>query len=279
MNNLGVDGIELWNEDDGFYYDVLHMPDETYFPLKVRSMVGLIPLFAVETLEPDLLSRLPNFKRRMEWFIDNRPDLVNKVACMRTPGKGERRLLTVVNQDRLRRVLSVMLDEREFLSPYGIRALSRIHREHPYVLSVDGTEHRVDYEPAESSTSIFGGNSNWRGPVWFPVNYLMIEALQKYHYYLGDEFKVEFPTGSGRTMNLWEVSAELSRRLSRIFLADADGRRPAYGNIEKFQTDPHWRDLLLFHEYFHGDDGTGLGASHQTGWTGLVAKLLQQSGE
>ncbi|HEY0377372.1 MAG TPA: hypothetical protein VGC87_10495, partial [Pyrinomonadaceae bacterium] len=279
MNNLGHDGIELWDEADGFFYDVLHLPDGNHFPLRVRSMVGLIPLFAVETLEPDLLQKLPDFKKRLEWFIDNRPDLTRNVACMRTPGDDERRLLSVVTEDRLRRVLKVMLDEEEFLSPYGVRALSRFHREHPYTLAVNGTTHRVDYEPAESSTGLFGGNSNWRGPVWFPVNYLIIESLQKFHHYLGDGFKVECPTGSGRMLTLWEVAAEISRRLSRIFLRSGDGRRPAYGNVEKFQTDPHWRDLVLFHEYFHGDHGAGAGASHQTGWTGLVAKLLQQSGE
>jgi hypothetical protein len=184
-----------------------------------------------------------------------------------------------VNPERLPRVLKLMLDENEFLSPYGIRAVSRVHREQPYVLSVNGMEHRVDYEPAESSTGLFGGNSNWRGPIWFPVNYLLIESLQKFDYCLGSDFKVECPTGSGQMMTLWDVAAELSLRLTRIFLRDSDGRRPVYGGTEKFQTDPHWRDLILFHEYFHGDNGAGIGASHQTGWTGLVAKLLQQSGE
>jgi hypothetical protein len=279
MNNLGADDISLWDEEDGFYYDVLHLPGAQSFPMKVRSMVGLIPLFAVETLEPEVLSRLPGFKRRLEWFIDNRPDLTANVACMRTPGDDERRLLSVVSRERLRRVLRVMLDEREFLSPYGVRALSRFHREQPYTLRVNGTVHRVDYEPAESSTGLFGGNSNWRGPVWFPVNYLLVESLQKFHHYLGDDFKVECPTGSGQMMNLSEVAAELSRRLSRIFLRDESGHRPVFGRVEKLQTDPHWRDLVLFHEYFNGDDGSGVGASHQTGWTGLVAKLLQQSGE
>ncbi|HYY56661.1 MAG TPA: hypothetical protein VE842_04970 [Pyrinomonadaceae bacterium] len=279
MNNLGEDDISLWNEEDGFYYDVLHLPNQSSFPMKVRSMVGLIPLFAVETLEPEMMKRLPGFKKRLEWFIDNRPDLIGNVACMRTPGMEERRLLSVVTEDRLRRVLKVMLDENEFLSPYGIRALSRFHRDNPYRLGVNGTEHRVDYEPAESSTGLFGGNSNWRGPVWFPVNYLLIESLQKFHHYLGEDFKVECPTGSGRMMTLWEVAGEISRRLSRIFLRDREGRRPVFGQIEKFQTDPHWQDLILFHEYFHGDSGAGIGASHQTGWTGLVAKLLQQSGE
>ncbi|MBV9928200.1 MAG: glucosidase [Acidobacteria bacterium] len=279
MNNLGEDDISLWDEGDGFYYDVLHLPGRGSQTLKVRSMVGLVPLFAVETLEPEAVDSLPGFKRRMEWFIENRPDLTAHVACMRTPGAGERRLLAVVEREKLRRVLRLMLDESEFLSPHGIRAVSRRHREHPYVLHVEGTEHRVDYEPGESSTGLFGGNSNWRGPVWFPVNYLLIESLQKFHHYLGDDFSVECPTGSGRMMNLGEVAAELSRRLSHIFLRDAEGRRPVYGGSGKFQTDPHWRDLVLFYEYFHGETGAGVGASHQTGWTGLVAKLLQQSGE
>jgi hypothetical protein len=279
MNNLGEDGVQLWNEEDGFFYDVLHLPDGQNSPIKIRSMVGLIPLFAVETLEAEMCDRLPGFKRRMEWFIRNRPDLTGNVACMERPGRGERRLLSIVDGDKLRRVLKVMLDESEFLSPYGIRALSRCHLEHPYVLWYDGHEHQVDYEPAESTTGLFGGNSNWRGPIWFPVNYLIIESLQKFHHYLGDSYKVECPTGSGQMMTLWEVAAELSRRLTRIFLQDAEGRRPVYGGTRKFQTDPNWQDLILFHEYFHGDNGAGIGASHQTGWTGLVAKLLQQSGE
>ncbi len=279
MNNVGPDDLTLWNEEDGFYYDVLHLPDGRNFPLKIRSMVGLIPLFGVETLEPDMVDRLTGFRRRMEWFMENRPDLTGNVACMRTPGHGERRLMSVVDRDRLRRVLKLMLDENEFLSPYGVRALSRFHHDHPYTLGANSHEYRVDYEQAESSTGLFGGNSNWRGPIWFPVNYLIIESLQKFHHYLGDDYKVECPTGSGQMMTLWEVAAELSRRLTRIFLRGADGQRPVYGGTTKFQTDPHWRDLILFHEYFHGDNGAGIGASHQTGWTGLVAKLLQQSGE
>ncbi|MDV2502869.1 MAG: glucosidase [bacterium] len=273
MNNL------LWDETDGFYYDVLHLPDGGHLPLKVRSIVGLIPLFAVETVDPELLDRLPDFKRRMEWFINHRPDLTQDCACMRTSGQEGRRLLAVVDPDRLRRVLNVMLDEREFLSPYGIRSLSQHHRGHPYTYTVNGMEYRVDYEPGESSTSLFGGNSNWRGPVWFPVNFLIIESLQKFHYYLGDDYTVECPTGSGQMLTLWEVAAELSRRLTRLFLRGSDGRRPVYGDATKFQSDPHWQDLVLFYEYFHGDTGAGLGASHQTGWTALVAKLLQQSGE
>jgi hypothetical protein len=279
MNNMGEDGLSLWDEDDGFYYDALHLPAGRNLSMKVRSMVGLIPLFAVETLEPKLLDRLPGFKRRMQWFIENRPDLIGSVACMSTGGQSERRLLSIVDRDRLRRVLKLMLDEDEFLSPYGIRAVSRYHHEHPFVLNVNGAEYRVDYEPAESSTGLFGGNSNWRGPIWFPLNYLIIESLQKFHHYLGDDYKVECPTGSGQMLTLWEVAAELSRRLSRIFLRDERGQRPVHGGTAKFQTDPHWRDLILFYEYFHGDNGAGIGASHQTGWTGLVAKLLQQSGE
>jgi hypothetical protein len=242
-------------------------------------MVGLIPLFAVETIEPELLDRLPGFKRRLEWFVDNRPDLVGNVACMRTRGMAERRLLSIVDGKQLRRVLQVMLDEAEFLSPYGIRALSARHREHPYELNVNGMTYRVNYEPGESSTGLFGGNSNWRGPIWFPVNYLLIESLQKFHHYLGDEFKVEFPARSGNMLTLSEVAAELSRRLGRIFLRNEKGERPVYTGSEKFQSDPSWRDLILFHEYFHGDSGRGVGANHQTGWTGLVTKLLQQSGE
>ena len=276
MSHRGHNGTGLWNEEDGFFYDVLRLPDGNYLPMKIRSMVGLIPLFAVETLEPELLERLPGFKRRLEWFIDNRPDLIGNVACMRTPGMRERRLLSIATQDQLRQILKYMLDEREFLSPYGIRALSQVHRDHPYQLSVNGMDHRVDYEPAESSTGLFGGNSNWRGPIWFPVNFLLIESLQKFHYYLGDSFKLECPTGSGKMMTLWEVAGEISRRLMQIFLQDADRRRPVFGGTENFQNDPHWRDLIPFHEYFHGDNGAGVGASHQTGWTGLVAKLIQQ---
>jgi len=279
MNNLGQDGISLWNEEDGFYYDVLHAGNGDHFPLKVRSMVGLIPLFAVETLEPDVLDKLPGFKRRLEWFIDNRPDLIANAACMRTRGTEERRLLSIVTRERLRRVLQVMLDENEFLSPYGIRALSRAHRNRPYTLEVSGQRHQVSYEPGESTTGLFGGNSNWRGPIWFPVNFLLVESLQRFHHYLGDAFTVECPTGSGQWMNLSEVAAELSRRLARPFLRGTDGTRPVHGMHEQFQSDPHWRDLVLFYEYFHGDNGRGVGASHQTGWTGLVAKLLQQAGE
>ena len=280
MNHRGKDGESLWDEDDGFYYDVLHMQDLGYStPIKIRSMVGLIPLFAVATIESDILDALPGFKRRMQWFIDNRPDLTGDINCARKPGMGDRRLLAIAYRDRLERVLKIMLDEEEFLSPYGIRALSKYHKDAPYVLHVDGFDHRVDYEPGESTSGLFGGNSNWRGPVWFPVNYLLIESLQKFHHYYGDDLKVECPTGSGVMMDLWEVSEELSRRLSRIFLKDENGRRACFADSEKLQNDPNFVDHLLFHEFFHGDNGSGIGASHQTGWTGLVAKLLQQSGE
>jgi hypothetical protein len=277
MNHLGRDGKGLWDETDGFFYDVLKLPDGCYFPVKIRSMVGLIPLFAVETLEPGLMQRLPGFKRRMEWFIENRPDLTANVASMQTSGMGARRLLSVVDAEQLRRILQIMLDENEFLSPHGIRALSLHHRDHPFSIAFDGKEHRVDYEPGESSTGLFGGNSNWRGPVWIPMNYLLIESLQKFHHYFGDAFKVEFPSGSGNRLTLSEVAAEISRRLTGIFLRDEHGNRPVNGNTPKFHADPHWSELILFYEYFHGDTGQGLGASHQTGWTALVTKLLQQN--
>jgi hypothetical protein len=279
MNHIGDQDVSLWDETDGFYYDVLHLPDGKQIELKVRSMVGLIPLFAIETLEPDTLNQLPAFKKRLEWFIRNRPDLRRNVACMETKGLEARRLLAIVSQDKLRQILQKMLDETEFLSPYGIRALSKYHAEHPYTFEVDGAQFRVDYEPAESSSGLFGGNSNWRGSVWFPVNFLLIESLQKFHHYFGDDFKVECPTGSGQWLNLWEVASELSQRLTQIFAKDASGQRSLYGGTEQFQTDPNWNRLILFYEYFHGDNGAGIGASHQTGWTGLVAKLIHQSAE
>jgi len=277
MNRLGDGG--LWDSDEGFYYDWLRLPDGRKNPMRVRSLVGLIPLFAVTTLDSAAIDKVPGFKRRMSWFIKHRPDLCGNIASITHHGKEERLLLSMVHPSRLRRVLQTMLDESEFLSPYGIRGISRYHKDHPFVLRVDGQEYRVDYEPAESTTGLFGGNSNWRGPIWYPVNYLMIESLQRYNHYFGDELQVECPTGSGVMMNLSEVAAELSHRLARVFLRDEHGRRPVFGGAEKFQADPHFRDHVLFYEYFHGDNGAGLGASHQTGWTGLVAKLLQQSGE
>ena len=279
MNTIGRDGIQLWDEQDGFYYDVMHFSSGEQVPMRVRSMVGLIPLFAVETIEPEFMDEFPGFKKRTEWFIENRPDLVENIASINKQGTGRRRLVSLVNPAKLRSMLRYMLDEEEFLSPYGIRSVSRVHKDHPFVLKFENVENMVDYEPAESTGELFGGNSNWRGPVWFPLNYLIIESLQKFHYFFGDDFKVECPTGSGQMMNLWEVSTELSRRLSRLFLLNDEGHRPVFGDSAKFQTDPMWRDHILFYEYFHGDTGAGLGASHQTGWTALVAKLLQQSGE
>ena len=273
INNKAGDGVRLWDDEDGFFYDVLHLPDGTSTPMKVRSMVGLIPLFAVDTLEPDVLERFPAFAKRMRWFLGNRPELAEHVARLDRPGVGERRLLSILDRDKLIRVLHRMLDEREFLSPYGVRALSRVHAEHPYMADIGGVVHRVGYEPGESSSGLFGGNSNWRGPVWFPVNYLIIESLQKFHHYYGDDLRVECPTGSGVMMTLWEVASELSRRLTSLFVAGPSGRRPADGA----RDDPGRSEFVTFYEYFHGDTGEGLGASHQTGWTALVAKLLQQS--
>jgi hypothetical protein len=277
MTNLGGDGtgVGLWEDADQFYYDELILPDGPMFKLKVRSMVGLIPLFAVETLEPDLLDRLPDFKRRLTWFLNNRPQLCKLVSRWHEPGMGERRLLSLLRGHRMKRLLQRMLDETEFLSDYGVRAVSKVHGRDPYIFWAGGQAHSVGYQPGESDSGLFGGNSNWRGPIWFPVNYLIIESLQKFHHYYGDDFKVECPTGSGRYLTIEQVAAELAQRLTRIFLRDASGRRAVFGNADKLQNDPHFRDYLLFHEHFHGDNGRGVGASHQTGWTGLVAKLLQ----
>ena len=279
MNDFGSGGRSLWDDEDGFYYDVLKLPSGEEHFMKIRSMVGLIPLFAVETLEPEIVDRLPGFKRRMQWFIDNHPDVPEHIEMTQSSARGVRRLLSLVSRKQLKRVLNRMLDENEFLSPYGVRALSRFHKDHPYELHINGHASRVEYEPAESSTGLFGGNSNWRGPIWFPVNYLLVESLQKFHHYYGEDFKVECPTHSNQNADLWNVAAEISRRLIKIFVRGEDGRRPVAGGTEIFQTDPHWRDLLLFYEYFHGDNGAGIGANHQTGWTGLVAKLIEQSGE
>jgi hypothetical protein len=264
----------LWDSDDGFFYDVLRQPDGRAMPLRVRSMVGLIPLLAVTVIDQATMDAMPEFTERMHWFLDHRPHLSDNVAHIDQPGSGHRHLAAILSPERLGAVLRYLLDEEEFLSPYGIRSLSRYHRDHPYLLTVDGEEFRVDYEPAESATALFGGNSNWRGPVWFPLNFLIIEALERFHAYCGDEVRIEYPTGSGVELTLREVADELSRRLVNLFLPDTNGHRPFHGRETPLQADPHWRDHLWFHEYFHGDDGTGLGASHQTGWTGLVAELL-----
>ncbi len=278
INGFGEKQMGLWDEKDGFYYDMLNLPDGAQIPLKIRSIVGLIPLFAVMTIDQKVIESLPGFERRMDWFIQNKPDLVTQCSIGKA-SNSQRSFLSITNQYKLRSILEKMLDEEEFLSPYGIRSLSKYHEKNPYILKIDGAEYSIDYEPAESRTGLFGGNSNWRGPIWFPVNFLIIESLQKFHHYLGDSFKVECPTGSGNLMNLWEVSLELSNRLISIFTKDSSGRRPFYGDIEKFQTDPNSKNLILFNEYFHADSGAGLGASHQTGWTGLIAKIIQQTAE
>ncbi len=276
--NKGCGGQGLWDEEEGFYYDILSLPDGRQFPMKVDSLVGLIPLFAVETLEPDVLKKLPQFRRRMNWFIKYRPDLVAPIASLTEPGDEGRLLLSLVDRSKLQHVLHRMLDTEAFLSDYGLRALSKRHETEPYALHLQGETYSVTYEPSESTTGLFGGNSNWRGPIWFPVNHLMVESLQKYDHYYGDGLKVEHPTGSGHFVSLSDVATDLSQRLVRLFLRDAHGRRPVFGGEELFQRDEHWRDHVLFYEYFHGDNGAGLGASHQTGWTALVAKLIQQSG-
>ncbi len=275
MNNIGDEGIGLWDEQDKFYYDVLNLPDGRMMPLKVRSLVGLIPLFAVETLEPELLDKLPGFHTRLKWFLNYRPDLAKLVSRWEEPGAGQRHLLSLLRGSRIKCLLRRMLDESEFLSDYGVRAMSRQHHGNPYVFSCSGTELAVSYQPAESESGLFGGNSNWRGPIWMPVNFLLIESLQKFHHYYGDDFKIECPTGSGVFMTLLEAADELARRLTKIFLKDENGNRPVLLANQRAQNDPHFRDYIQFYEYFHGDDGRGIGASHQTGWTGLIAKLLQ----
>ncbi len=278
MNDIAGEGIELWDAQDEFFYDVLHLPNDAHVPLRVRSLVGLIPLLAVETVEPELIDKLPGFKGRLEWFLTHRQDLASLVSRWHEPGAEDRRLLALVRGHRMKRLLRRMLDPDEFLSPYGVRSLSKYHEAHPYELPIDGHTYTVRYEPAESRSGLFGGNSNWRGPVWFPINYLLIESLQKFHHYYGDDFLVECPTGSGQYLTLDAIADDLSQRLINLFLRDERGWRPFNGGNTFLQTDPHWRDYLLFHEYFHGDNGAGLGASHQTGWTGLVAKLIQQQG-
>jgi hypothetical protein len=275
MNNIGDEGVGLWDEKDEFYYDVLNLPNGQSVPLKVRSLVGLIPLFAVETLEPELLKELPEFAGRLEWFLNYRPDLAKLVSRWNECGDCERHLLSLLRGHRMKCLLKRMLDETEFLSDYGVRAISKHHEREPYQFHTNGHTMEVGYWPAESMSGLFGGNSNWRGPIWMPVNYLIIESLQKFHHYYGNDFKVECPTGSGRFITIAEVADELGRRLTRLFLKGNDGQRPVLKYHAKLATDPHFKDYVLFHEYFHGDNGRGVGASHQTGWTGLVAKLLQ----
>jgi len=271
MNTLG--GTGLWDEEDGFYYDQLHL-DGRSMPLKVRSLVGAIPLIAVEVLDSRHVDKLPGFKKRLMWFLENRKDLAQQLSFMER-GRDVRMLLALPTKERLVRVLGYLLDENEFLSPHGLRSMSRVHRDKPYVLAVNGEEFRVDYDPGESSTGQFGGNSNWRGPIWFPINFLIVEALERYHHFYGDSLKVECPTGSGHAMTLHEVARELSSRLAKIFLADGGGRRPVHADDPRYRDDPHWKDLVLFFEYFHGETGRGVGASHQTGWTATVANFVE----
>lgn len=273
MIHVGGD-TGMWDEEDGFFYDVLRLPDGSSQRLKVRSMVGLLPLCAATTFTGELLKKYPEVAERLAFFLSSRPEVYATIHDARRPGEEGRIMASILNEERLRRVLSKMLDEKEFLSEFGIRSLSRFHQDHPYVLPVGGAEYRVDYLPAESDSGMFGGNSNWRGPIWMPVNALIIRALIQYHTYYGDNFKVECPTGSGNMMNLYEVAEEIGRRLGNIFLKDKEGQRAVFGGAKKFQDDPHWRDYLQFYEYFHGDNGAGLGASHQTGWTGVIARTL-----
>jgi len=268
------EGLALWDETDEFYYDELCLPDGKKIPLKVRSMVGLIPLFAVETLEPEMLKSLPNFAERMEWFLSHRPDLANLVSRWQEHGVGKRHLLSLLRGHRMKCLLRRALDETEFLSDYGVRALSKIHEKEPYRLDCSGSIHEVRYWPAESEGGLFGGNSNWRGPIWFPMNYLLIESLQKFYHYYGDDFKIECPHGSNHYLTIQEVAEELSQRLIKIFQPGPDGQRPVLKYHPKLATDPFFKDYILFHEYFHGDSGRGVGAPHQTGWSGLVAKLI-----
>jgi hypothetical protein len=274
MNTLGGSG--LWDEDDGFYYDQL-LADGITIPLRARSMIGLIPLFAVEVLEQETIDRLPGFKKRMDWFLTNRKDLYHQISWMEANGADghSHRLLAIPSTDRLRRVLQRMLHEDELLSPFGIRSVSKIHRNRPFVLHVDGQERSVDYEPGESTSGLFGGNSNWRGPIWFPMNYLLIEALERYHHFYGEDFKVECPAGSGQMKTLFEIARELNARLSRIFIPDAAGWSPWQGELRWFADNPHWRGLTWFYEFFHADTGRGCGASHQTGWTALIVRCLE----
>ena len=277
MDRIGENQDELWDEEDGFFYDLLHLPDGTAGRLKVKSMVGLLPLCATSLISRDLIEKFPRLRQKVAQFVQKHPDLVANIFPSDRPGRNGQYLLSVLNEGKLRRILQHMLDESGFLSPYGIRSLSRYHLENPYKFDVHGEEYVVQYQPAESQTGLFGGNSNWRGPVWFPINVLIIRALLQYYRYFGDDFRIECPTRSGRMLTLYEVAMELTRRLTRIFLKDTNGRRPVYGTTEKFQRDPLWRDYILFFEYFHGDSGAGLGANHQTGWTGTVARLLQMS--
>jgi hypothetical protein len=279
MNSQSDPQRSLWDEQDGFFYDYLISSDGQTTAVRARTMVGFAPMFGASVVPALSFQQHGAFERRRQWFVKHRPGLLQSVGPMVTPGVKNALILGLVRQDQLKRMLGYMLDEDEFLSPYGVRAVSRFHKDHPLVLNLNGQEHRLDYEPGESQTDLFGGNSNWRGPIWMPVNLLILAALRQYHLYYGDDLKVECPTGSGNLMNMNEVAGELARRLARIFLLGGEGKRPVFGDCSLFNHDPHWRDLVPFHEYFHGDTGRGCGASHQTGWTGLIAQVLINLGE
>jgi hypothetical protein len=281
MNSLSDPNSSLWDEEDGFFYDYLLSQAGDRIPVRGRTMVGFVPLFGANALPSELIDRqrFPELIRRREWFIEQRPDLVESVGPMTAPGANNTMIMELVRPDQFRRILGYMLDENEFLSPYGIRAVSRYHAEHPLVMHIAGEEYRLDYEPGESTNNLFGGNSNWRGPIWMPVNFLILSALEHYYPFYGDDFQVECPTNSGRMMNLDQVTLELTRRLASIFLRDTEGKRAVFGDRDLFNNDPHWRDLIPFHEYFHGDTGRACGAGHQTGWTGLMAHILIHYGE
>ncbi|HKN24218.1 MAG TPA: hypothetical protein VJX72_05170 [Candidatus Acidoferrum sp.] len=279
MNNPNDPATSLWDEQDGFFYDFVYSEQNKGFPVRARTMVGFVPMFGGSAVSANIFDRYPDFQRRRQWFIEHRPDLVEGIRPSITPGANKTLLLGFVREDQLRRLLAYMLDESEFLSPFGLRSVSRFHLEHPLILHLNGHEFRLDYEPGESTTTLFGGNSNWRGPVWMPVNHLLLLALRQYHLYYGDAFTIECPTGSGKQMNLGEIAHELATRLTRLFLRDSNGNRAVFGSNQLFNNDPCWRDLIPFHEYFHGDTGRGCGASHQTGWTGLIAQILIDLGD
>ncbi|WP_433966380.1 MGH1-like glycoside hydrolase domain-containing protein [Tunturiibacter gelidiferens] len=278
MDRMGEHHDKMWDEEDGFFYDVLRLQDGQAFRLKVRSMVGLLPLAAVVIFEEDVLEKLPASRKRIREFMQRHPELAANLHMPATPGLAGRRMLATVNEEKLRRILARMLDENEFFGPHGIRALSRCHLDHPFVFEVGGQEYRVSYLPGDSDSGMFGGNSNWRGPVWMPVNFLLYLSLLRLGAYYGDTFKVECPTGSGKLLTLFQVAHELAERLIGTFVRDESRRRPVFGGTEKFQTDPLWGDNILFYEYFHGDSGAGIGASHQTGWTGCIARIIQSNG-
>lgn len=275
LDNMGEEEFSLWDEQDEFFYDAIASNDGTHMYLRLRTIVGLIPMFAVEVIDDEMIENLPNFKKRMKWVLDNKPELASLVSRWEVKGQDSKHLLSLLRGHRLKRLLNRMLNPDEFLSDYGVRALSKEYENNPYTLTLNETDYSVKYTPAESDSGLFGGNSNWRGPVWFPINFLIIDSLQRFFFYYSPDFLVEYPTGSGNYLNLDQIADALNKRLAKIFLKDEKGKRPVHGQYERFQTDPDFKDYILFYEYFHGDNGRGVGASHQTGWTGLIAKILQ----